>query len=821
MLIEPEPRHDLPGDPGAGPVVAVEVAPSVLIHSKGLRLAQVVEEHGPAEDQIFGGGVHCVGGMIPHCVDVVGVFLVEPDGGQDLRKKFPQDGGISAKDLSGLIPHKEAVHLHKEPLRGDLPEEGGADLHGPGGGGLYGEAQPGGEPQAPHDAEGILLKAPLRVAYGPEDPRRQVTPSIEGICDAAPEIHGDGVYRKVPAGQILSERAAEGDGVRAAVVGVAAVLPEGGDLHASSAANGDGAVLEARRDGSGGKEGHDLLGQGAGSHVPIPRLPAQEHIPDSAANSVGFIAAALQGMEDLDDIFWDIADHTTSYRKEMPPQTADIRVNATGSGGNYRLRKGGGYSIIQYCKKGKYRPLGRFGKDFSMTHTTDIRTYIAPGARVHLTGIGGVSMCPLAEVLHGMGLQVQGSDMRESATVAHLRSLGIQVKIGHTAENVEGAQFLIRTAAVHDDNPEIARANALGIPVFERAQAWGAIMREYQNAVCIAGTHGKTTTTSMTTHIFMAAQTDPTVMIGGTLPLLKSGYRVGHGDTIILESCEYCNSFLHFFPTVAVVLNVEADHLDFFKDLQDVQRSFRRFAELVPESGSVLVNADDPGAMEALQGIDCFTFGTCASARCRAEHLTWENGLPAFDVVVDGRAYAHLELQVGGQHNVLNALAAASVAYVLDLPGTAVERGLADFTGAGRRFEHKGSFNGAEIYDDYAHHPGELHALLSMARSLGYKRVVAAFQPHTYTRTKALFNDFVRELQGADKVVLAEIYAAREKNTIGISSRDLAEKVPGSIYCSTLKDVEAELRRLAQPGDLILTIGAGDIYTVGEALSEN
>ena len=456
-----------------------------------------------------------------------------------------------------------------------------------------------------------------------------------------------------------------------------------------------------------------------------------------------------------------------------------------------------------------------------MTHTyTDIRSYIVPGARVHLTGICGVSMCPLAEVLHGMGLQVQGSDMRESATVAHLRSLGIQVKIGHTAENVEGAQFLVRTAAVHDDNPEIARAKALGIPVFERAQAWGAIMREYQNAVCIAGTHGKTTTTSMTTHIFMAAQTDPTVMIGGTLPLLKSGYRVGHGDTIILESCEYCNSFLHFFPTVAVILNVEADHLDFFKDLADVQSSFRKFAQLVPETGSVLVNADDPGAMEALRDIPAFTFGTCASARCRAENLTWENGLPAFDVAVDGRVYAHLELQVGGQHNVLNALAAASVAYVLGLPGTAVERGLADFTGAGRRFEHKGSFNGAEIYDDYAHHPGELHALLTMAHSLGYKRVVAAFQPHTYTRTKALFDDFVRELQRADKVVLAEIYAAREKNTIGISSRDLAEKIPGAVYCPTLKDAEAELRSLAQPGDLILTVGAGDIYTVGEALAE-
>ena len=216
-----------------------------------------------------------------------------------------------------------------------------------------------------------------------------------------------------------------------------------------------------------------------------------------------------------------------------------------------------------------------------MTHIdTKIQHYIAPGRRVHLAGIGGVSMSPLAEVLHGMGLTVQGSDQTGNAVVDHLRSLGISIHVGHTASDIEGAEFVIRTAAIHDDNPEIAAAHRKGIPVFERAEAWGAIMQQYENAVCIAGTHGKTTTTSMTTHIFMAAQADPTVMIGGTLPMLHSGYRVGRGDTIILESCEYCNSFLHFFPTVAVVLNVEADHLDFFKDLDDIKQSFRRFAQL-------------------------------------------------------------------------------------------------------------------------------------------------------------------------------------------------------------------------------------------------
>ena len=454
-----------------------------------------------------------------------------------------------------------------------------------------------------------------------------------------------------------------------------------------------------------------------------------------------------------------------------------------------------------------------------MTHTdTSIQPYIVPGRRVHLAGIGGVSMSPLAEVLHGMGLAVQGSDQSGSPAVDHLRAQGISVHVGHEASDIEGAEFLIRTAAIHDDNPEIAAARAQGIPVFERAEAWGAIMRQYENAVCIAGTHGKTTTTSMTTHIFMAAQADPTVMIGGTLPMLHSGYRVGRGDTIILEACEYCNSFLHFFPTVAVVLNVEADHLDFFKDLDDIKRSFRRFAQLTPPDGRIVVNADDEGAMDALKGLPLFTFGCREGADCQARDLTWHGGRPDFDVVVDGKVYTHLSLRVAGLHNVYNALAAASAAYVLGIPSKAVRQGLEGFFGAGRRFELKGQYNGARVYDDYAHHPAELHALLEMAQSLGCERVICAFQPHTYTRTKALFDDFVRELQLADLVILTDIYAAREQNTIGISSRDLAERIPGALYCPSLPEAAEKLRELAQPGDLIVTAGAGDIYTVGEML---
>lgn len=448
-----------------------------------------------------------------------------------------------------------------------------------------------------------------------------------------------------------------------------------------------------------------------------------------------------------------------------------------------------------------------------------IQDYICPGKRAHLVGVGGVSMSPLAQVLHGAGVVVTGSDMHESAEVAHLRTLGIPVTIGHLPESVAGADCVIRTAAVHDDNPEIAAARAAGIPVFERAQAWGALMRHYENALCVAGTHGKTTTTSMCAHIFLAAQRDPSIMIGGVLPALGAGHRVGHGDTIILESCEYCNSFLSFFPTVAVILNVDADHLDFFKDLEDVKRSFRRFAELVPETGFVVADRDDANTMDALAGLDrpTITFGL-EEGDVHAANLTWHGGFADFDAIVNGQPYAHISLSVPGVHNVRNALAACAAAHCLNVHAAAVEEGLRAFHGAGRRFEKKGEFHGAMVYDDYAHHPHELQALLTTAKGLGYRRVICAFQPHTYSRTHELFHDFVEVLKVPDITLLAEIYAARETNTLGISSNDLALEIPGSIYCPTLADVTRQLRRLAQPGDLILTVGAGDIYLAGEAL---
>ena len=305
-----------------------------------------------------------------------------------------------------------------------------------------------------------------------------------------------------------------------------------------------------------------------------------------------------------------------------------------------------------------------------MHPTIDIKTFLKPGVRAHLAGIGGVSMCPLAEVLLGMGLIVQGSDMTESDTVCQLRAQGIDVAIGHSAENLKDCDLVIRTAAIHDENPEIAGAIARGIPVYERAQAWGAIMQHYENAVCFSGTHGKTTTTSMATHIFMAAQADPTVMIGGTLPMLHAGYRVGKGDTIILESCEYCNSFLNFFPTVAVILNVGEDHLDFFKDLKDIEHSFHAFADLVPQRGYVISNADDQGAREAVAGLShpVFTFSLAdRTADCYARDVAFFDGCASFDVMIHGQLYAHVDLHIPGKHNILNSMACAAVCLYLGM----------------------------------------------------------------------------------------------------------------------------------------------------------
>ena len=312
-------------------------------------------------------------------------------------------------------------------------------------------------------------------------------------------------------------------------------------------------------------------------------------------------------------------------------------------------------------------------------------------------------------------------------------------------------------------------------------------------------------------------------MIGGTLPLLGSGYRIGKGGTIVAESCEYYNSFLSFAPTVAVILNIEADHLDFFKDLEDVKSSFRRFAELVPEDkGLVVYNGDDKNTCDALRGLDrsAVTFGFDEKNDYHPANVSVSSGKTQFDLIGKGENLGRVSLLIPGKHNILNALAAAAALMRLGTAPESIIKGLSSFTGAKRRFEYKGEINGALVYDDYAHHPGELKALIDAAETLNFKRMILVFQPHTYTRTKALFDDFVEQLKRPDMLYLAEIYAAREKNTIGISSRDLAERIPGALFCPTFTNIEENLKAVAKPGDIIFTVGAGDIYRVGENIVE-
>ena len=454
----------------------------------------------------------------------------------------------------------------------------------------------------------------------------------------------------------------------------------------------------------------------------------------------------------------------------------------------------------------------------------EFENYMSPGRRGHLIGIGGVSMSSLAEVLLDMGIVISGSDTNESKNVLSLREMGVPIVIGHRADNItDDIDFVVRTAAVHDDNPEIMAAREKDIPVFERTQAWGAISKDYSNALCISGTHGKTTTTSMCTHILMAAEKDPTVMIGGTLPLLNAGHRIGRGNTIVMESCEYYNSFLSFFPTIAVILNIEADHLDFFKDLEDVKKSFRRFAEKVPEEGGfVVANMDDKNTMDTISGLKrkVITFGLSENADVYAKNVKYSGTNSTFDIYYKGKKFTDVTLHVPGVHNVKNALAATAASICLGIRPTAVKYGLAGFNGAGRRFEFKGKFNGADVFDDYAHHPGELKALLDAIEPLDYERTVVVFQPHTYSRTAALFDDFVQQLKRPDVVLLAEIYAARETNTIGISSKDLADKIPNATFMESFDAIEKTLRSIARPGDIIFTVGAGNVYQIGEKLLE-
>lgn len=446
--------------------------------------------------------------------------------------------------------------------------------------------------------------------------------------------------------------------------------------------------------------------------------------------------------------------------------------------------------------------------------------------RVHFIGIGGISMSGLAEILLQAGFTVSGSDAHESPLTAHLISQGAQIFYGQSAKNIQdGIELVVYTAAIHPDNPEYQEVQRRGIPMMSRAELLGQMMKNYQNAVAIAGTHGKTTTTSMVAEILLAAEMDPTISVGGILPSIGGNIRAGSQDLFVTEACEYTNSFLSFFPTIEVILNIEADHLDFFKDLEDIRRSFGKFAARLPENGLLIMDGMIERPEELTKGLSCrvVTVGHGADGDYGVKDITYDElGRPSFLLMKNGTLSGKIQLGVPGEHNVYNALAAIAVAEALGVPMEAIGAGLAGFKGTERRFERKGEIGGVTIIDDYAHHPQEIAATLKAARHYPHKKLWCVFQPHTYSRTKALLEDFAKELAAADEVVLAGIYAARETDTLGVSSGDIAERIARrgtpAHYFSTFDEIEIFILKNCSPGDLLITMGAGDVVKIGERL---
>ena len=445
---------------------------------------------------------------------------------------------------------------------------------------------------------------------------------------------------------------------------------------------------------------------------------------------------------------------------------------------------------------------------------------------VHFIGIGGISMSGLAEVLLKEGFTVSGSDNKPSALTEHLEKAGAAVFYGQKASNIiDGIDVVVYTAAIQDRNEEYQAALKKELPMLSRAELLGQLMNNYDTPIAVSGTHGKTTTTSMLSHVLLSADLDPTISVGGILKAINGNIRVGNSGVFVTEACEYTNSFLHFFPKISIILNIDKDHLDFFKDLDDIRRSFRKFAELLPSDGTLIINGEIPNYEEITNGLSCriIIYGMDASLNYRAANIAHNaQGEASFDFIKNGEFVSRIELSVNGEHNVSNALSALVVADLLNVPVSDARKGLKEFHGTNRRFEYKGEFDGVTVIDDYAHHPTEIRASLTSAKHYPHREIWCIFQPHTYTRTKALFPEFTEALSGTDHIILADIYAARETDTLGISSRDLADalkqKGDDAYYFPSFEEIERFCRETCQKGDLLITMGAGDVVNIGEAL---
>lgn len=446
---------------------------------------------------------------------------------------------------------------------------------------------------------------------------------------------------------------------------------------------------------------------------------------------------------------------------------------------------------------------------------------------IHFIGIGGISMSGLAEILLEEGFTISGSDAKESPLTDKLASEGVQISYPQSAANItSGIDAVVYTAAIHEDNPEFAAAKNTGLPMLSRAELLGQIMDNYANSVAVAGTHGKTTTTSMLSQVLLAADSDPTISVGGILKAIHGNIRVGHSDVFLTEACEYTNSFLNFHPKYSLILNIEEDHLDFFKDLADIRHSFRRFAENTAEGGTIIINGAIADYEEIVKDlpVSVVTYGLTEACDYYPSDITFdEKGCATYTAMHQGRALTSVKLNIPGMHNVSNSLAVIAAALSLKIELSTITSGISQFTGTDRRFELKGMYkDGVTVIDDYAHHPTEIAATLTAAQNYPHKRIICVFQPHTYTRTKAFLKDFSKALSLADVIVLADIYAARETDTLGISSKNIEDDLKAlgkeAYYFPSFDEIENFLQKKCMNGDLLITMGAGDVVKIGENL---
>ena len=461
-----------------------------------------------------------------------------------------------------------------------------------------------------------------------------------------------------------------------------------------------------------------------------------------------------------------------------------------------------------------------------MTNLDELKQY----KRIHMIGIGGTSMSGIAEILKRYGFIVTGSDASESELVDKLRESNIPVVVGHNLENLRKADLVVYSAAIPETDIEMQEAKRLNIKTMERSTFLGLITEAYRDTICISGTHGKTTTTSMISVCFLEAKKDPTIQVGAILKQIDGNNRVGRSDFFILESCEYVESFLKFHPKTEVILNIDNDHLDYFKDLDHVKNAFVKFVDLLPNDGLLILNADDENCVDLYKNTNAkiVTFGiNNEKSNFVARNISFDNnGFPLFDVYRNNTFYKSIKLSVPGLHNVYNALACIATCYEYGIEKEVIKEGLLKYTGAHRRFEYKGNTNGASVYDDYGHHPTEIKAVYNAMKKKKYNRSWVIFQPHTYSRTKNLLNEFAQALSGFDNIIITDIYAAREKNTYGISSRDLVKQIninrvgKQALYISDFHEVAKYIRDRVMPNDIVITLGAGTVTQIGSMIIE-